>query len=124
MFFRLARIIRPFWRRSFKGLGLGLLVGILGLVTPLFVKVLFDDVYPSRNVGLMHVIVIAVFLFSVSSSVMGAIQGYYSQVVDAQLGNSLSLMFFNHLQHLRVEFFDRHRVGEIMSRFGDLGRSQ
>jgi ABC-type bacteriocin/lantibiotic exporter with double-glycine peptidase domain len=29
-------------------------------------------------------------------------------------------MFFNHLQHLPVTFFDDHRVGEILSRFGDV----
>ena len=32
-------------------------------------------------------------------------------------------MFFNHLQHLRIRFFDEHRVGEVLSRFGDMSNS-
>ncbi len=35
----------------------------------------------------------------------------------------MSLMFFNHLQHLTVRFFDEHRVGEVMSRFQDIRTS-
>jgi ABC-type bacteriocin/lantibiotic exporter with double-glycine peptidase domain len=32
-------------------------------------------------------------------------------------------VFFNHLQHLTVRFFDEHRVGEVMSRFQDIRTS-
>jgi ABC-type bacteriocin/lantibiotic exporter with double-glycine peptidase domain len=32
-------------------------------------------------------------------------------------------MYFNHLQHLEARFFDEHRVGEVNSRFQDVGTS-
>jgi ABC-type bacteriocin/lantibiotic exporter with double-glycine peptidase domain len=84
---------------------------------------LIDKVYPSEDVSLMHVIVAAILGISFGSSLIGTLQSYYSMVINTHLSNSTSLMFFNHLQHLKIRFFDEHRVGEIMSRFGDMSNS-
>jgi ABC-type bacteriocin/lantibiotic exporter with double-glycine peptidase domain len=54
---------------------------------------------------------------------MGAIRGYFTMFTTAHLTSATGLLFFNHLQHLRIRFFDEHRVGEIMSRFGDVRTS-
>lgn len=122
-FLRLLRLIRPYWSPLGKGMALGLVLGILGMVTPYLSKLLIDQVYPTRNVTLMHVLVGGMLAVSVASSVMGAIRGYFTTYTTAHLGNATSLLFFNHLQHLTTRFFDEHRVGEIMSRFGDVRQS-
>jgi ABC-type bacteriocin/lantibiotic exporter with double-glycine peptidase domain len=119
-FVRLILLIRPYWRRLLQGLGLGLVIAAIGMVTPYLSKTFFDEVYPSRSVSLMHVLVIGTVVVGFSSALMGALRGYYSQVVTGRLTRTVSLMFFNHLQHLPVSFFDSHRVGEVMSRAGDI----
>jgi len=119
-FGRLLLLVRPYWGPASRGITLSLIAGSIGLVTPYFSKVLFDEVYPARDVTLMHAIVLGIAAFSVGTAVMGAIRGYYTQVVTTKLGSALSLMFFNHLQHLPIRFFDEHRVGEIMSRSSDM----
>jgi ABC-type bacteriocin/lantibiotic exporter with double-glycine peptidase domain len=120
---RLLRVIRPYWGSLGKGIMLGLVLGIFGMVTPYLSKLLIDEVYPSRNVTLMHVLVLGILAVAVSQSVMGAIRAYFTTYTTSHLGNATTLLFFNHLQHLRVRFFDEHRVGEIMSRFGDVRTS-
>ena len=122
-FLRLLRLIRPFWGMLAKGMVLGLVLGLVGMITPYLSKLLIDEVYPSQNVTLMHILVGGIFAVTVATSVLGAIRSYYTLHVTSRLGNATSLMFFNHLQHLSARFFDEHRVGEIMSRFADVRSS-
>lgn len=117
---RLLWIVRPYWRRFIVGTALGTAAGVIGLVIPYLSKLLFDEVYPSRDVSLMHLIVLGVFVASLATSVVSGLRGYYTQVIGSQLSAATSLAFFNHVQHLPTQFFDEHRVGEVMSRFADV----
>lgn len=122
-FKRFLFLVQPYWGKIIKGLSLGVVIGVIGMITPFLTKLLIDKVYPTEDVSLMHVLVIGILGVSVGSILIGTLQSYYSLVINTQLSNSTSLMFFNHLQHLRIRFFDEHRVGEVMSRFGDLSSS-
>ncbi len=122
-FKRFLLLVKPYWPKMIKGLSLGLIIGLIGMITPFLTKLLIDKVYPTEDISLMHVLVAAILGVSIGSILIGTLQSYYSLVINTQLSNSTSLMFFNHLQHLRIRFFDEHRVGEVMSRFGDLSNS-
>jgi ABC-type bacteriocin/lantibiotic exporter with double-glycine peptidase domain len=116
-------LIRAYWAPTARGLGLSVIAAILGLVPPYLSKLYFDAVYPARDVSLMHALVVGGAAFSVATTVLGAIRGYYSQVISAKLSSAVTLMFFNHVQHLPVRFFDERRVGEIISRSSDMRAS-
>jgi ABC-type bacteriocin/lantibiotic exporter with double-glycine peptidase domain len=122
-FLRLLRLIRRYWGPLGKGIVLGLVLGLLGMVTPYLSKLLIDEVYPTHNLTLMEVLVLGILAISVASAVMSAIRTYYTTYTTSNLANATSLLFFNHLQHLRTRFFDEHRVGEIISRFADVRNS-
>jgi ABC-type bacteriocin/lantibiotic exporter with double-glycine peptidase domain len=120
---RLMRLIRSYWTPLIKGMALGLVLGLFGMATPYLSKLLIDEVYPSRDLTLMQLLVAGILVLAVAQAVMGAIRSYFTSYTTAHLANATSLLFFNHLQHLRTRFFDEHRVGEIMSRFGDVRTS-
>ncbi|HEX8244780.1 MAG TPA: peptidase domain-containing ABC transporter [Longimicrobium sp.] len=122
-FLRLLRLIRRYWGALGKGMALGLVLGLLGMITPYLSKLLIDEVYPTRNLTLMEVLVLGILSVSVASAVMSAIRTYFTTYTTSHLANATSLLFFNHLQHLRTRFFDEHRVGEIISRFADVRNS-
>ncbi|MFL5383247.1 MAG: peptidase domain-containing ABC transporter [Longimicrobiaceae bacterium] len=122
-FLRLLRLIRSYWGPLLKGIVLGLVLGLFGMVTPYLSKLLIDEVYPTRNVTLMEVLVAGILVMAVAQAVMGAIRSYFTSYTTSHLANATSLLFFNHLQHLRTRFFDEHRVGEIISRFADVRNS-
>ena len=122
-FKRLLLLIKPYWGKLLKGVSLGVVVGLLGMITPYLTKLLIDEVYPSEDITLMHVIVAGIVIVSLTSSLTSSVQGYFNLYVNSKLSNATSLMFFNHLQQLKIRFFDEHRVGEIMSRFGDVSKS-
>jgi ABC-type bacteriocin/lantibiotic exporter with double-glycine peptidase domain len=119
---RLFLIVRPYWSRIAKGIGLSIVLGIVGLVAPLVAKLFLDDAYPSRDLGLLNALVLGLLVLSVGSTLMGGVRTYYGQVLGARLSAEFGLLFFNRLQHLELRFFDERRVGEILSRTGDLQR--
>jgi ABC-type bacteriocin/lantibiotic exporter with double-glycine peptidase domain len=122
-FLRLLKLIRSYWNPLIKGILLGLVLGLFGMVTPYLSKLLIDEVYPTRNITLMEVLVLGILAVAIAQAVMGAVRSYFTNYTTSHLANATSLLFFNHLQHLRTRFFDEHRVGEIMSRFADVRNS-
>lgn len=120
---RLLRVIRPYWSPLAKGMWLGLVLGVFGMAMPYLSKLLIDEVYPSRDVTLMHVLVAGMLAVTATTAILGAIRGYFTTYTTSHLSNATGLLFFNHLQHLPARFFDEHRVGEVMSRFGDVRSS-
>ena len=119
-FGRLVRLIRPYWSSLFKGMILSVVLGVMAMATPYLSKLLIDDVYPTGNLSLMKVLVLGVLAITVASAVLTGIRFQFTAYVTARMGNATSLLFLNHLQHLRPRFFDEHRVGEISSRFSDV----
>jgi len=119
-FGRLVRLIRPYWSSLFKGLALSLVLGVLAMAPPYLSKLLIDEVFPTGNLSLMHVLVLGVLAVSVASAAMTAIRFYFTAYTTSRMANATSLLFFTHLIHLKSRFFDEHRVGEISSRFSDV----
>lgn len=122
-FGRLVILTQPFWVPILKSVFLGLLLSAVGLVVPYASRLLIDDVYPTRDARLLHIIIGATFGIAISLALLGAIRAYFGAVVGGQLSNAMVLMFCNHVQHLPQRFFDEHRVGELMSRFQDVRSS-
>src|ERR1043166_5487495 len=120
---RVVRLMRPYWRLLAKGAVMGVGVSLMGMLTPYLSKLFFDRVYPAHDVTLLQVLVIGGLVLTTTSSIMASVKTYFGTTVAAQLNRSVSLMFFNHLQHLTVRFFDQHRVGEINSRFANVSGS-
>ena len=119
----MVRMIRPYWADLGQGMLLALILSAVGMIPPYVTKLLVDRVFPERDVTLMHVLVGGMLVLGLSTTVLGGLRGFFSLYVNTRLNNATRLMFFNHLQHLRVRFFDRHQVGEINSRFQDVGRA-
>ncbi|HEU4881165.1 MAG TPA: peptidase domain-containing ABC transporter [Longimicrobium sp.] len=117
---RLMVLLRPYWGRLTRSMLLALVIGLIGMAPPYLSKLLIDEVYPSRDVSLMHVLVGGLLAIAVSAASMEAIRNYFQFQVSARLSDAASLLFFNHVQHLRARFFEEHQVGEVMSRFVDV----
>lgn len=122
-FLRLMKLIQPFWPSLLRSIKISAIASIFGLVLPYTSKLLIDEVFPSQNITLMHVIVIGTLVFSLSHMFLGTLRSYYSTYVSSVMGSTVSLMFFNHLQYLPITFYEQHRVGEITSRFTDVRSS-
>jgi ABC-type bacteriocin/lantibiotic exporter with double-glycine peptidase domain len=117
---RLLRLIRRYWGALFQGMLLGVVLGLLALAVPYLSKLLVDEVYPSGNLSLMHLLVLGILGVSLASAIMMGFRLNFTAYTTTHLSNASALLFFNHLQHLRTRFFDEHRVGELNNRFIDV----
>lgn len=120
---RLLVVMRPYWGSLVRSMLLGLVIGLVAMVPPYLSKLLIDEVYPARDITLMDVLVVGLLTITVTVASMEAIRSYFQLHVSARLTNAATLLFFNHLQHLRARFFEQRQVGEVMSRFADVRQS-
>ncbi len=98
---------------------LGPVYGILGMIPPYLTKLLIDEVYPSQDVSLMHVIIGGLLAVTVTSAVLDFLRRYQIFHYQVPAKNRVRLLLFNHLQHLPLSFFTSNRVGTLSNRFRD-----
>ena len=95
------------------------LTTLLGLVPAIYIQKLTDFALPYYNrrlVNLLGIIYLCVLFFQVLFS---AFKDIFLIKIGQQIDAKLILGYYQHLLRLPQSFFDRMRVGEIISRIGD-----
>ena len=112
---RLLRRIRSMRTRLVLA-GLATLIGTGStLVLPWIVKH-FVDVMLSQSGGVSRALALALLLLFVVSGVFSAAQIYLLASVGQRFVNNLMVEVYSRVQHLSLSFFDKQRVGELISR--------
>jgi ATP-binding cassette subfamily B protein len=102
----------------------------LGLINPLLIKVVFDDVIlgagPSNDrLQLLLLVCLAMILSPIVSGALGLWQTYTNNIVGQNVMQDLRNSLYAHLQHMPLRFFTSTRTGEIQSRLSnDVGGVQ
>lgn len=102
----------------------------LGLINPLLIKVVFDDVIlgsgpESERLRLLLIVAGAMILIPIVSGGLGLWQTYTNNVVGQSVMQDLRNSLYSHLQHMPLKFFTSTRTGEIQSRLSnDVGGVQ
>ena len=113
---RLTPFVTPFLSRL-TGVFLLSLFGVtLGLLWPLFTKVLIDNVLLAKNLRLLYVLCGAMILATVLGYGVGALNRYYYTQITARILFDLRQHLFAHLQSLSLQFHLRAKVGDLLSR--------
>src|SRR5579864_8288768 len=89
---------------------------ILGLLQPIFTKILIDDVLLPRNLRLLWMLSGIMIAVTLVSYVLGAFNRYYYTSVTARVLFNLRQHLFEHLQALPMRFHVRAKVGDLLSR--------
>src|SRR5919197_63674 len=121
-------IFRRFWpyTRSFRRwmwLTLALLAVVPALETASIwmFKVLVDQVLVPRDVGPFFWVALGYLTITLVRGVVSFVDSYLSTWLGERFLLSLRLDFFAHLQRLSLDFFERRRLGDIVSRLtGDI----
>jgi ATP-binding cassette, subfamily B, bacterial len=129
-FRRIVRTFSPYRGRvAFVGI-LILIISGLGLINPLLIKVVFDDVIlstdPTGERWRLLLLVTGVMLVTpIVGGLLGLWQTYINNVVGQNVMQDLRNALYKHLQHMPLKFFTSTRTGEIQSRLSnDVGGVQ
>jgi ATP-binding cassette subfamily B protein len=108
--------VRPFALRLVLLFFLSLFGVLLGLLWPLFTKVLIDNVLLAGNLRLLYVLCGAMVLATALGYGIGALNRYYYTQITARILFALRQHLFAHLQALSLRFHVRAKVGDLLSR--------
>ncbi|HUV37893.1 MAG TPA: ABC transporter ATP-binding protein [Patescibacteria group bacterium] len=116
---RILNYLRPYWwMEAAVFVCMGISVG-LSLVNPLVLKVLIDNVLVERNIGLLHVIMIALLGVYVIRGLFNIITAYLFNFVGQRILFDIRSQLFQHLEKLHMGFYHKTKVGEIVSRISN-----
>jgi ATP-binding cassette subfamily B protein len=112
---------RPYRRWLALSLVLIVLVPLLDTVAIWMFKVVIDEVLVPQNFGPFVWIAAAYLGLTLLAGMLGFFDEYLATWVGERFLLDLRTRFFSHLQGLSLDFFDRRRLGDLISRLtGDL----
>jgi len=109
-----------------------LVIAAIGLVNPLLIKVVFDQVFANvdglpddERMRLLLIVAGLMILMPIISGGLGLWQTFINNVVGQNVMRDLRNSLYAHLQHMPLRFFTSTRTGEIQSRLSnDVGGVQ
>ncbi|MHC4591781.1 MAG: ABC transporter ATP-binding protein [Planctomycetota bacterium] len=122
---RLFSYLLPYKWYALLGLTLTLAITMLQVTPPYLTKVLIDDVIRPSNFSLFPVVVGILIVVYLGSAAISVFRSYTMQWLGNRVLLDLRIRLYDHLQMLRLSYYNRRQTGQIMSRVtGDLQRVQ
>ena len=122
---RIAAFFRPYRVQVVVVLVAILTTSFLGLINPILLKLLIDEVITGRKFDRLNLYVGLMIVIPIVSGLIGVGQSYLNNVIGQNVMQDLRNALYAHLQGLPLRFFTETRTGEIQSRLAnDVGGVQ
>lgn len=118
---RIGGLLRPYKRKIILGLMLQTIVILTHLVSPYVTKSVVNDVITGGKTEYLLPLCAAILLLSLMRGVCVYCRSIMFERLSQNAMYDLRTGLYAHLEELPYQFYDKHRVGEIMSRMtGDI----
>jgi len=122
---RIVAFFRPYRLQVAVVVGAILVTSLLGLVNPILLKLLTDEVIIGRQYENLLLYVGLMITIPIISGLIGVGQSYLNNIIGQSVMQDLRNALYVHLQRLPLRFFTETRTGEIQSRLAnDVGGVQ
>lgn len=108
--------LRGCWKDLAWVLGLGCVLGLLGLVTPMLTRTIFNDIIPGAERGRLLQIVAILFGFTVVSLLFEVTKSIAMVRVKARADHTLETALWERLMRMPANFFRRFTAGDLANR--------
>jgi ABC-type multidrug transport system fused ATPase/permease subunit len=108
--------VRPHRRALAGSMALTLVVPLIEAGRLYMLKVMIDEVLQPRDLGPFPWVAALILGLTLFYGVTNYFATYASAVVGARIIQDMTTNFFRHLQGLSLDFFERHRLGDILTR--------
>lgn len=104
----------------FKIFFLSLAIEFFTLLLPMGNQLMMDHVLPAKDYGFLTLICIAMLLLSITQTFISVMREWMAIIFGTKLQLLWRKSMFRHLINLPVSFFERRKLGDIVSRFNSL----
>lgn len=94
-----------------------LVIEALGVVPPIIVQNVLDNVVVHQSIDLLHVLIVGLIISHVFTQITSAVRGLLSNFLVRNLDFAMMSQFFKHAMSLPISFFAKRRTGDIFARF-------
>jgi|GEM_PF-10382 len=116
---RMALLLKPYANRMILSVLLLVVLAGVNMLTPAFLGLLFNDVFPSGNWTLLWLILLGIVVVYVARNLIYFSAKYTAVAVGENVSFSLRNRLFEHLQQMKLRFYREHKAGKISSRLMD-----
>ncbi|NLC56673.1 MAG: ABC transporter ATP-binding protein [Armatimonadetes bacterium] len=113
---RLVPYVLPYWFFVALNICLMACTTAMELAPPYLTKTLLDEVFPQRDLRMLAVVLIALFVVNVLNSVLSAVRQYLNVWLQQRIVVGLRMQLYEYLHRLSLSFYDRQGAGHIMQR--------
>lgn len=97
-----------------------LIIETINLLISIGTQLALDHAIPAADMGLLTVICIGLFLFTLLRVALSALRSWSSLIMTTLINVQWQSGLFTHLVRLPLSYFERRKLGDIQSRFGSL----
>lgn len=116
---RVLSYARPYWVFMILVLVAIVATSLLGLIPPLLIRDLIDNVLPSGDTARLNLLALGMIAIPLVSGLIGVGQRYLSARMGEGIIFDLRQQMYEHLQSMSLRFFTHTKSGEIVSRFNN-----
>ncbi|WP_273794247.1 peptidase domain-containing ABC transporter [Brucella intermedia] len=120
----LFRRITGLKRALFQIFALSLCLEAIALLSPIGSQIIFDEVIVASDRDLLTLVAIGLAVLVVLQLVFGLARTWAVLIMGTNLNLQWTTALFDHLLRLPLSWFEKRHVGDVVSRFGSLGRIQ
>ena len=121
---RLVGRVSGLWPTLWRVLAVSLTLEVLGLIFPLFMQWVVDNVVVSRDVSLLATLTLGFLLLLVVQQLFTLMRSWLVLKIGTQLRVQWRSNVLSHLLLLPLNYFARRHLGDVMSRFESVDHIQ
>ncbi|KXF77954.1 ABC transporter [Paramesorhizobium deserti] len=103
---------------------LSLCLESFALLAPIGSQVIFDEVIVAADHDLLTVVAVTLGALLLLQTMTGLARSWATLIMGTSLSVQWTAALFDHLLRLPLSYFEKRHIGDIVSRFGSLGRIQ
>ncbi len=121
---RLVGRVSGVWATVWRVMAVSLALEVLALISPLFMQWVVDHVIVSRDLDLLTILGLGFVLLLLFQQLLSVVRAWLLLRVSTQLRAQWRSNVLHHLLSLPLDYFARRHLGDLMSRFGSVGKIQ
>lgn len=114
-YLRMLVYIKPYWLRIVAALICSIIAALGSMYVPWLARDMIDNVLADKNIALLNWLAISIVLVFMARGLFFYLQTYLMAYVGQHVVADIRLQIYKHLQTLHLAFFDKRKIGTVMS---------